>query len=255
MFTKLEFTKEIALKAGEILRQGYSQNFTIQSKKGRELVTEYDFASETLLRREIGIKYPEHSILAEEEGGKIAEQGFTWVIDPLDGTNNFAHHLPFFCVSIGLLKNGKPVLGVVYEPLRNEMFASDGGISWLNNKEIHVEKRELLEDSIFATGFPYDIKSGKKTNLDNFNRFCTMSRGIRRFGSAALDLCYVAAGRFDGYWEACLKPWDIAAGYVIVKAAGGVCTDYLGKKWTPATDEIVCANPTIHKKMLTIINS
>ncbi len=255
MLSMLEFAKEMAKGAGEILREGYHKDIKINAKANRELVTEIDFQVEDFLRKAIAERFPEHFILAEEEGGSISEEGFTWVIDPLDGTNNYAHRFPFFCVSIGLLERGKPVLGVVYEPLRDEMFASDGGLSFLNGRQIKVENRKDIDDSIFATGFPYNIRDGKKDNLANFTKFCTHSRGIRRAGSAAIDLCYVAAGRLDGYWENTLKPWDIAAGYVIVKGAGGICTDYQGNDWQPGQDQIVAGNPELHKNMLDLLNT
>ena len=254
MLSMLEFAREIARGAGEILREGYYKDFRVDAKKNRELVTEYDFRCEEYLRQAIGERYPDHSILAEEEGGSISETGFTWVIDPLDGTNNFAHRYPMFAVSIGVLDKGKPVLGVVYEPLRDELFSSDGGVSFLNGKPIHVETRDRIDDSIFSTGFPYDIKNKEKNNLANFTKFCTKGRGIRRGGSAAIDLSYVAAGRLDGHWENTLKAWDIAAGYVIVKGAGGICTDYSGKDWVPGQDQVVAANPVLHEKMLSLIN-
>jgi len=250
----IEFAKDLARESGEILRRGYYGDIDISGKTGRELVTNIDIEAETLIRKRINENYPDHRILAEEFGGEADYSGYLWVVDPLDGTNNFAHGFPFFSVSIALVYEREVLLGVVYEPLRDELFHSDGGVSFLNDKPIHVSGCSEVSNALFATGFPYDIAIDNENNIDNFTKFCVNGQGIRRGGSAALDLSYVAAGRLDGYWELKLKPWDIAAGFKILEGAGGIGTDYKGDRWQMKSDRIVAANPVLHQKMITIID-
>ncbi|MFP4458314.1 MAG: inositol monophosphatase family protein [Candidatus Zixiibacteriota bacterium] len=250
----LKFAKTVAREAGEIIRNGYDKKRNINFKAGRELVTDIDMASENHIRERISKEYPEHHILAEEKGGNIDADKYLWVIDPLDGTTNFAHGFPIFCVSIALAYNGEIILGAIYEPLRNEIFwTKKDSKSYLNDDIIEVAGAKRLSEALLATGFPYDIAHDNENNLENFRKLSLGARGLRRAGSAAMDLCYVACGRLDGFWEMKLKPWDMAAGSIIVENAGGKCTDYQDNRWTLDSDRIIAANPGLHPRMSELI--
>jgi len=224
--------------------------------KGRvDLVTGADLAAEKYITREISRSYPDHSILAEESSLHDNHSEFRWVVDPLDGTTNFAHRFPFYCVSIGLEYRGEMIVGAIYDPERRELFsACKGGGARLNGKNIRVSSTRSLEKALLATGFPYDIGSSREDNLKQFNRFAKVARGIRRAGSAALDLCYLACGRFDGFWELKLHPWDTAAGKIIVEEAGGKFTDFAGEKYSIYGKYMMASNGRIHRQMLEILN-
>jgi myo-inositol-1(or 4)-monophosphatase len=247
----------LARQAGDILRAGYGRRPEIHYKGVIDLVTDMDHKSEDFLLAEIQRRFPGHAIQTEESGVIAGGQDCcVWYIDPLDGTVNFAHGLPFFAVSIGYAEGGELRLGAVYDPLRDEMYLAERGRgAWLNGEPIHVSAVEDLDHSLLVTGFPYDIRTHPENNLDLFNRFMLLSQGVRRLGSAALDLCYVAAGRLDGFWEVRLKPWDVAAGGLIVEEAGGAVTDihggpdYLG----PPCSILACA-PMIQEWMLEALN-
>jgi len=248
------FAKTTARNAGRILMGKSNQRHRIMLKGRVDLVTDADLASEKLIIDAVMKKYPDHSILAEEEAARDNNSDFRWVIDPLDGTTNFAHDFPFFCVSIGLEYKNAIVAGVVYDPVRDEMFhAYRGGGAFLNRKKINVSSQSKLESALLATGFPYDIGSSREDNLKYFRRFAKKARGVRRAGSAALDLCYLACGRFDGFWELKLHPWDTAAAKIIVEEAGGRVTDFEGGKYSIYGKYILAANRKIHAQMKKIL--
>lgn len=223
--------EKLALEAGAILRDGYDKEHTVHYKGTIDLVTEADHASEAFLLGEIKSKFPGGHILAEESGSIQGSNEDIWYIDPLDGTVNYAHHIPIFCVSIGFSTNGQMTLGVVYDPMRDELFAAERGKgAFLNGKRIQVSGVTELEKSLLVTGFPYDTWDTELDNFKYFERLAKKTQGVRRLGSAALDACYVAAGRFDGFWEFKLKPWDVAAGGLIAQEAGAKVTAIDGRE-------------------------
>jgi myo-inositol-1(or 4)-monophosphatase len=245
-----------AKEAGKIILSYYSKNVNAVSKGSTyNLVTKADIASENKIISIIKNKFPGHSILTEESGEEIHKSDYCWVIDPLDGTNNFYHKFPMFCVSIALYKKGKPLIGVVFDPLRKELFyAGKNEGAFLNNKKIKVSGTNKLSKSLLAVGFYYERGSLMRKSLDQMKRFfCEDVHGIRRAGSAALDICYTACGRFDGYWELHLNPWDYAAGSLIVMEAGGKITDTQGQKYNLMMKNIVASNGKIHKDMIRVL--
>lgn len=248
------FARELAIEVGGLLREGYYREREIASKSQRELVTSVDIAAERLIRARINSKFPEHKILSEELGqAQKYDVPDLWIVDPLDGTNNFAHGFPIFSVSIAFVHQGHLELGVVYDPLREELFAaSSRDAAYLNGHCILVSGNFELSQSLLATGFPYDRAPENDNNLNYFISFLHAAQGIRRPGSASLDLCYVAAGRLDGFWELKLRPWDMAAGALIAQKAGARVTDFNGNPWILESDRIVAANPKIHEQMMAI---
>jgi myo-inositol-1(or 4)-monophosphatase len=254
----VDFAREISKDAGKILLRGFRSGSTVISHKSRtELVTDADRASEALLVARISEQYPTHAIIAEEGSRKDAFGGFIWYVDPLDGTNNFAHGLPFFCVSIGVfsVELRHVVAGVVYNPFMDEMFtAARGKGAFMNETPIRVSTQEDIGDSLVATGFPYDKAVSENNNVKEFNRIITRIQGIRRMGSAAIDLSYVACGRLDGFWEGKLKSWDMAAGSLIVEEAGGMVTRYDGGMFNPEFPEIAASNGKIHSQLLALLS-
>lgn len=252
----------IALKAGEILRSYFGHLSVVKQKSTYwDLVTEADLASEAYILKSIKEEFPDHTILSEE-AGLIQHQGSThqWFIDPLDGTTNFTHQYPMFAVSMGLVINQVPALGIVYNPISEELFvASKGKGATLNGKPIHVSKIDTLERSLLATGFAYDRKETSENNYAEFCHITNMSQGVRRGGSAALDLAFVAAGRLDGYWERGLKPWDTAAGILLVQEAGGLCTSYEGGTIDLPSGRILATNGVVHplliNELITVANN
>lgn len=245
----------LAKGAGEILRAGYSQAKDIRHKGTVDLVTQYDHLSEDYLVGEIHRQFPQDAIVTEESGLLDGNGSGRWYIDPLDGTVNFAHGVPLFAVSIAYETAGEIQFGVVYEPLRDECFSAAAGRgAWLNGEPIQVSEAPDLIHSLLVTGFPYDLLDTPNNNLENFVRFSRRSQAVRRLGSAALDLCYVACGRLDGYWEIRLSAWDIAAGSLIVREAGGVMTDLAGDPSVMKPPySVLAANPTIHPLMLAVL--
>ncbi|HMK08160.1 MAG TPA: inositol monophosphatase family protein [Anaerolineales bacterium] len=220
---RLDLALEVARAAGGLLRDGLGRA-TVEHKSPLELVTEFDRASERLIVERVLASFPQDGLLAEEGSHRPGGE-WRWYIDPLDGTTNFAHGLPHFAVSIGAEAGGSLAFGVVYDPMRDEMFhAARGQGAYLNDRRLHVSAAVDLSRSLLVTGFPYDLRDNQDNNLDHFSRLARRSLAVRRFGSAALDLAYVAAGRFDGYWELRLAPWDLAAGIVLVLEAGGTVT-------------------------------
>jgi myo-inositol-1(or 4)-monophosphatase len=252
----LSVAREAALKAGGILRDNIRGIREITLKGDINLVTEMDMRSERVVVETLLASFPGHGIMAEEGTRIQGNSGFTWIIDPLDGTTNYAHGYPCFSVSIALEQEGEIVLGVVYDPMRGELFtAQKKKGAFLNGKPIKVSGIETLIKSLLATGFPYDRKVSEKNNMDYFHDLLMASQEVRRDGSAALDLCSVASGRFDGFWELKLKPWDVAAGILIVLEAGGRISDFSGTKFSIHDDEILASNGKIHGHLLEILNS
>lgn len=245
---------EAALQAGALLRRGYGTDFEISSKPGRlNLVTEYDKASEKGIIALITKHFPDHAFLAEESGATAkANSPVTWIIDPLDGTVNFARQIPMFSVSIAAYSEGKVVSGVVYQPITEELFVAESGKgAYLNDKRIFVTKTDNFQDALFATGFPYNVEEDPLQCIEHFARLQKKGVPIRRLGSAAIDLAYVAAGRFDAYWEVGLHPWDMAAGKLLVEEAGGKVTHYDGSPHKIlGYDTMVASNGLLHSQMV-----
>ena len=246
-----------AKEAGKIILHYYSENVNAVSKTNTcDLVTKADIASENKIISIIKNKFPDHSILTEESGEELHKSDYCWVIDPLDGTNNFYHKFPMFCVSIALYKKGKPLIGIVFDPLKKEFFyAEKNEGAYLNNKKINVSSVNSLSKSLLVLGFYYERGLLMRKSLDQMKKFFYENvHGIRRTGSAALDLCYTACGRFDGYWELTLNPWDYAAGSLILTEAGGRITNIQGEKYHLMMGNVVASNRKIHKQMLGILN-
>lgn len=252
--TKIKRTLLEALeKAGKIIRANFGKEQRITKKGKFNLVTEIDKASEKAVVGLILKRFPDHSILAEESP-EVTGSGCRWIIDPIDGTTNFAHGFPIVSVSIGFERDGRLEMGGVWDPFRKELFFAERGRgATLNGKRIHVSKAGTLEDSLLATGFPYDRNLSPDGYLAMLRVFLTRIQGIRRGGSAAIDLCYVACGRFDGYYEMKLQPWDKAAGMMIVEEAGGKLTDFSGAPLTLTGLQNLATNGLIHAEMLTAL--
>lgn len=257
MIPALTDLQNLAQGAGEILRASYGQHLRIDHKGVIDLVTEADHRSEAYLLEEIQRSFPGHKIVAEESGETAGADGQIWYIDPLDGTVNYAHGVPIFSVSIAYAEEGEIRLGVVYDPLRDECFSAEAGQgAWLNGQPLQVSKAQVLDQALLVTGFPYDIRTNPENNLENYVRFALHSQGVRRLGSAALDLCYVAAGRFDGYWEIRMKAWDVAAGGLIAEQAGALVTNLAGgADYISPPQSVLAANPSLHAQMLVLLNS
>ncbi len=255
MLPTLADLERLARQAGEILRDGYEREHQIRYKGAIDLVTEVDSQSEALLLSEIRKRFDSHRILSEEIGEVDGREEHLWYIDPLDGTVNYAHGVPIFSVSIAYAHRGSLQLGAVYDPLRDEMFLAERGQgAWLNGRPIRVSSTQELRQSLLVTGFPYDAWHTENDNLEYFVRFAKRTQGVRRLGSAALDLCYVAAGRLDGYWELSLKPWDAAAGALIAEEAGAKVTRVDGSNdYLRPPPSILAAPPILHAQILAIL--
>lgn len=245
---------QAALNAGALLRQGFDTEFEIEPKKGNQnLVTEYDKASEKRILSIIFQHFPDHSVLSEECGDiNKGNNVVTWIIDPLDGTVNFAHNIPIFSISIAVALEKQIVCGVVYQPITQELFMAEKGKgAYLNGKRLAVSTKNQLEKTIMATGFPYDVDKNPLFCIDRFAAIQAKGIPIRRLGSAAIDLCYVAAGRFDAFWEVGLNPWDMAAGKLLIEEAGGKVTHWDGSLHKIfCYDTILASNGLLHEKML-----
>ena len=254
----LNFAIQTARDAGRLLAERFGRSLQISNKSELDLVTESDFASEHLIIDRIKTYHPRHAILAEESGAsepadRDTQSDWRWIIDPLDGTTNYAHGYPCFCVSIGLEYKGRIELGVVYDPVREEMFtAARGEGAALNDKRISVSPIPNLASALLCTGFPYDVRE-RGEFARHFANFIMNAQGVRRDGAAALDLAYVAAGRFDGFWEEGLKPWDVAAGALIIEEAGGRVSDYLGDPLDIFRPPILASNGLIHEQMMRVL--
>jgi myo-inositol-1(or 4)-monophosphatase len=248
----LAYLENLARQAGGILRAGYNQEHQVGYKGVIDLVTEVDHQSEAYLLGEVRRDFPEHHIFSEESGIIQGNEEHIWYIDPLDGTVNYAHHVPIFCVSIGYAYQGRLTLGAVYDPLLDEMFVAERGQgAYLNGKRLSVSAVTELQRSLLVTGFPYDTWNSSHDNFAYFEKFGKMTQGVRRLGSAALDLSYVACGRFDGFWELSLKPWDVAAGGLLCEEAGAAVTSISGgADYVSAPQSVIAAAPGIYSRML-----
>ncbi len=252
----LDVARSAALKAGSILREHISEPGQVKHKGAIDLVTEMDRLSERSIVEDILRAFPEHGILAEEDARIESASAYRWIIDPLDGTTNYAHGYPNFAVSLGVERDGEAVVGVVYDPMRDELFSAVRGEgARLNSRQIGVSRVAQLIGSLLATGFPYDRAVSAENNLDYFNALIMASQEVRRSGSASLDLCSVAAGRLDGFWELKLRPWDVAAGSLIVRESGGVVTDLDGAGFTIESGEIAASNGIIHDQIIEILRN
>ncbi len=250
----IEVGTQAAQEAGRILVEKARTGFSVSYKGDTNLVTEADLASEKSIVARIRNAFPGHAVLAEENHSGTEGGDFRWIIDPLDGTTNYAHGLPIYSVSIGLEIHGVMEWGIVYNPNMEEIFtARRGDGAFLNGVPLRVSKTSTLNDSLLVTGFPYDVRTNPDNNLDYFAGFMLRSQAVRRIGSAALDFCYVAAGRFDGFWEIELRPWDMAAGVLITREAGGLVTDFTGADCSIYQLRCVASNGVIHDQMLAVL--
>jgi len=252
----LQVAVEAALEAGKFLKMNVGKIRHIERKAGQEtnLVTEIDKKSEHLIISKIKQHFPHHDFLGEESGAAEVKSEYRWIIDPLDGTVNYTHALPIYSVSIGLEYKGEIILGVVYDPSLDELFTTEKGKgAWLNKKRIDVSKTTTLIKSLIVTGFPYDVKEHPEPAVTHFKNFLAEAQAIRRLGSAALDLCYVAAGRFEGFWEGVIRPWDMAAGALMVTEAGGKWTDFRGFPTNVYKEDILTTNGLVHEQMIAVL--
>lgn len=251
-----KFAIATARQAGLYLRDNFHKNHIITFKGSINIVTEADREAEDLILNAIRNEFPDHDILTEESPGTERGRSMRWIIDPLDGTTNYAHGFPVFCVSIALEVDGLVNLGVVYHPMLEELFVAErGGGAFLNGHPVHVSPIDDLSKSLLATGFPYDIRESAQNNILYFNTMALRTQAIRRAGSAALDLAYVAAGRLDGFWELKLMPWDTAAGLLLVEEAGGIVSDLFGNLYHLNTPSIVASNGLIHEQMIEVLKN
>jgi myo-inositol-1(or 4)-monophosphatase len=251
----LSLAVDAARAAGDIIRSGMSDALDIRYKGAINLVTQIDVAAERAVVERLRAQTPDHDILAEEGSNRTGGSPYRWLIDPLDGTTNYAHRFPFFCVSIGLQRGNEVVIGVVLDPVRDELFtAVRGGGAALNGSPLSVSATDALGKSLVVTGFAYDPEHDTNANFRHFEAVSRLVRGVRRTGSAALDLCYVAAGRSDGFWELSLSPWDTAAGQIIVEEAGGRVTDFAGRAFSPDIPEVLATNGKIHDAMIAVLH-
>jgi len=263
-FVFVGIASEIAREAGALLKDFYEKGVKTEYKGDVDLVTEADRASEALIKRRLAEAFPEHGIYGEEGTRERMSGEYRWYVDPLDGTTNFAHGFPVFCVVLGLElrapgladdEDGEMVAGVIYDPLRDELFVAERGRgAWLNERQIHVSKAKQLQEALTATGFPSQ-KRHKSPNVHFYQEITLRSHGVRRAGSAALDLAYVACGRLDGYWEFNLNPWDTSAGYLLVEEAGGTVTHFDGGKFTLDSREVLATNGLIFEELKTVFET
>jgi myo-inositol-1(or 4)-monophosphatase len=243
---------EIAREAGALLAEMFTQPLEISYKRRSDLVTMADRRSEALIVRRLRERFPEHAIVAEEGGNHRSASEYCWYVDPLDGTTNYAHGFPVYCVTLGLAYRGEVIAGVVYDPTHNHFYKAERGAgACLNGERLHVSRTEKLSESLLGTGFP-PFATNHDLNIKFYFRFTELSHGIRRAGSAALDLCSVAAGRFDGFWELKLNPWDKAAGTLLVTEAGGRVTDVRGAAFNLLGEDVFVSNGLIHDEMLKV---
>jgi myo-inositol-1(or 4)-monophosphatase len=254
----LSFAEELARQAGAVLRQGYGRQFAVEHKGVRDLVTEYDRRSEALILGRIHDAFPDHAVLAEESGHVDAPEGgqgeYEWVVDPLDGTTNFAHGFPLFCVTLALTLRGRIIAGVIYDPLRDDMYSAAAGQgATLNGAPLRVSAVSDIGQALLVTGFPYDLRTNPHNNFAEFERFSVLSQAVRRPGSAALDCAWVAAGRADGYWEYRMKAWDVAAGILLTREAGGRATTATGEEDCLGQESILLTNGLLHDNMMMVL--
>lgn len=244
---------EVVTRAGAIQRQRFGSAMRVDKKGTIDLVTEVDLEVERACRALLGERFPDHDILAEELGGTTG-RSHRWVFDPLDGTTNFAHGVPIFCSALALEIDGEAVVGAVFDPNRQELFTAERGVgAWLNGAPIRVSKVATLIDALLVTGFPYDVHDTLEEVMGLFSAFVAQARAIRRLGSAAIDLCYVAAGRMDGFWEQRLQPWDTRAGALLVQEAGGRISGLDCGPWDPAGGHLLASNGALHDEMCRVV--
>ena len=250
----IELAIRIAREAGAILQDFASRDFTITNKGRINLVTEADHASEAHIKRAILENYPDHQILAEESGVHASSSDYVWIIDPLDGTTNFAHGVPCYGVSIGVEHRGEMIAGVIYDPSRDEVYAAErGGGAFRNGTPINASSVKTLEEALLVSGFPYDVREQMNKYLPAWEAFLSTAQGVRRLGAASIDMCYVACGYFDGFWEFGLNPWDTAAGWVLIEEAGGKVTRTDGLAFENARPDLLATNGHIHKEMMEVL--
>jgi myo-inositol-1(or 4)-monophosphatase len=248
----LENAVQIAYEAGSLLRHCFERRVRFELKAEYDLVTEADRASEKLVVERLTAAFPSHAIVAEEGGGHESASGYRWYVDPLDGTTNFAHGYPVWNVTMALEKDDELIAAVVFDPTRNELFAAERGSgAFLNGRRIHVSAASRVADSLLCTGFPNHNRA-TNPNIHFFHELAQTSHGVRRGGSAAIDLAYVAAGRLDGFWEIGLSPWDMAAGILLVEEAGGICTDMRGNRHHLKSPHVLTDNRLIHAELLSV---
>jgi len=253
---ELDTAREAARLAGDVLSDMAGRTNRIRKKGAIDLVTEADLRSEAVIFDLLERRFPNDAVLSEESEARTGSSGRTWIVDPLDGTVNFAHGFPFYAVSIALEARGEMVVGVVRNPLSGEQWeAVRGEGAFLNGVRLSVSPTRELDDALLATGFPYDIREEPERVLRLFNTLILRARGLRRAGSAALDLCLVADGRADGFWEEKLHPWDTAAGILLVREAGGLVTTFHGTPFHPKDKTLVAGNPPVHRALIRIISS
>ena len=240
--------------AGRIQRAAFGEVLRVEHKGEIDLVTGIDRASEKAILAIIGRAFPGHGVLAEESDPRAGDAEHLWVVDPLDGTTNYSRGFPYFCVSVALARAGQVIVAAVHQPLLDELFtAVRGQGAFLNGRPIRVSGQTRLDQAFLATGFPYDIRRSRRNNIAHFARFATRCLAVRRAGAAALDLSYVAAGRFDGFWELKLRPWDIAAASLLVEEAGGRITGTGGRPWRLGVRDVVASNGLVHAEMLEVL--
>jgi myo-inositol-1(or 4)-monophosphatase len=246
---------EAVVRAGDVMMESFGRDIRVDKKGTIDLVTEVDVSIERAFRRLIGERFPDHAVLGEELGGaSVVPAGPCWVFDPIDGTTNFTHGLPIFCASLALEIDGMAEVAAVYDPSRRELFSAErGGGAYLNGRPIRVSHARELVDAMLVTGFPYDVHARVEEIVGLFGAFVGRARAVRRLGSAAIDLCYVAAGRMDAFWESDLKPWDIAAGTLIVEEAGGRVTRMDGATFSSRAPQVLASNGLLHEAMLAVI--
>jgi myo-inositol-1(or 4)-monophosphatase len=250
----LQFARQLAVDAGSMLLKEFRHPHEVSHKGEVDLVTDMDLKVENLIHDKISKSYPSHSILTEEGSSEDRDSSFRWIVDPLDGTTNYVHGYPVWCVSIALERDGEIELGVIYNPNLDELFhAREGFGAFRNDERINVSEETNLSHAYLATGFPYDIRETEIDNLDHFANFYKRARAVRRAGSAAMDMAYTAAGIFDGFWELKLSPWDTAAGKILVEEAGGTITDCSGGPYEITKKELVCANGVLLLEMLDVL--
>ena len=249
---------EAVIKAGAMQLAG-ADNLRIEKKGAIDLVTQIDREVEEMFRALIARRFPDHVVLAEEfavRGERHATAEFCWVFDPVDGTTNYAHGLPIFCSACSLERHGQPIVAAIYDPSRRELFSAERGVgAWLNGAPLRVSSADALIDSLLCTGFPYNVQTDSGYLMGLFDDFLRRARAVRRLGSAAIDLAYVAAGRFDGFWEVRLNPWDISAGALIIEEAGGRVSTLAGAPFDSRLGEIIATNGRIHAQMVDVIRS
>jgi len=252
----IELAVDAAREAGKFLKISVGKFRELERKQGEErnLVTEIDKKAEQMIIEIIRKRYPTHEFLGEESGSHKTQSDYKWIIDPLDGTTNFTHGLPIFCTTIGLEHKGEIILGVTYDPNTDELFTAEKNKgAYLNSRRIHVSKVKRLMESLIITGFPYDIKNNPHNAVEHFSNMLMATQAVRRLGSAAIDLAYVACGRFDGFWEVTLNPWDMAAGVLLVEEAGGKFTNFKGFPSTIYFPNVLATNGLIHEQMVEVL--